>query len=463
MGEFPWQKRDDGRWAQRMPWQRHEPGTSAEPSDPATPASDATNALPPRTGEAHEDAPRKGPMGDVDPAPTREPATEGEPDAAVLPPYARTPVHAAKSEPHPPASPAATPSGPPPARRARRVSPLVGVVAVGSILTGVVILGALLGSDDSGASPDPGAGGAEAEEAVAATVEGYFAAIAGADADRALAHTDLDPDAGHARFDFSLMTDETLARSQEQWPIRDVEIGRIMFDAEYDWRAVVEVTYQLGDERVDAEYEVHEAYDGEYDWLVEFDIRPVLASGSQFAGVDLRLDDQTLPVDAYVLLFPGRYEVAMDSAPHLGFLPSPGLEPGAEGPAFLTAPVHHEFVLSTTVSDRGARLFEEAVRASLDECLASTALTSDCTDPAYGSFASGDLIDGSVTRTIAEDRQPDFTPRTDAHDVLALRGRGSTSIDVSGTCADGGSCTGWELTGTPTVHFDGDATRVTWD
>lgn len=337
------------------------------------------------------------------------------------------------------------------------------MVVVASMLTGAVVLGIILGSDDSGASPDPGAGDAEVEEAVAATVEGYFAAIAGADADRALAHTDLDPEAGHARFDFSLMTDETLARSQEQWPIRDVEIGRIMFDAEYDWRAVVEVTYQLGDERVDAEYEVHEAYDGEYDWLVEFDVRPVLASGSQFAGVDLRLDDQTLPVDAYVLLFPGRYEVAMDAAPHLGFLPSPGLEPGAEGPAFLTAPIDHEFVLSTTVSERGARLFEEAVRASLDKCLASTALTADCTDPAYGSFASGDLVDGSVTRTIAEDRQPDFTPRTDAHDVLALRGRGSTSIDISGTCADGGSCTGWELTGTPIVHFDGDATRVTWD
>lgn len=437
MAEFPWQKGGDDRWAQRMPWQRDAPGESADPSAPVE-------------------------SGD-DPAAAPGPTPNGEPDGAVLPPYARTPTRAAESESHATESAPAAPSGPPPARPARRTSTVVGLAIVGSILAVAVILGFTLGSGDSGASPDSGAGDAEREGAIADTVTGYFAAIADADADRALAHTDLDPEAGHARFDFSLMTDETLAASQERWPIGDVEVGRIAFDAEYDWRAIVEVTYLLGDERVGAEYEVHEAHDGQRDWLVEFDVRPILASGSQFAGLDLRLDDQTLPVDEYVLLLPGRYEVAMSAAPHLGFLPSPGLEPSATGAALLTAPVDHEFALITTVSERGTRLFEEAVRASLEECLASTAPTSDCADPAYGSFDSGDLVDDSVTRTIADDRQPDFTARTDAQDVFALRGRGSMSIDVSGTCADGASCTGWELTGTPVMHFDGDETDVIWE
>lgn len=503
MGDFPWQKKDGDQdsafeWDSRMPWQRGDRGAgddtdagASEPDvreDPASEvragADDAALAAP-----ADADAPTE--VADAASTADAESATVS-PDAgpvaaepaseSALPPYARGLPSSADTRPGrgsrapmTPTQPTGRPAprvGTPPPRPKRGRAGIAGTVIVVGFVAVLGVGGFLVDLAEDGGET---AAEAPTEEELAEmrtestrAVTEYFAAIQAGDAEAALATTDIDLERDAEYYDVSFLTDEVLARSQEMAPIDDVVVGDVEIDPEYTWITNVEVSYTLDGEETNTVIQVNESYGGEYPWAIRGTMGVMRFSDALFDDLDPQLAGQDAPLDTSILLFPGRYDFTLPGAPQLSLTEMAGIEPitdeaSTDGDAVITAPLPSESYAKLAVSERGRTMFEDALTAAIEECAASTAAASGCSDPDYSSRPPAELVDGTVVRRIAEREEP-IEPRFDIEDPSLMTAYTSIKLEYDATCADGSACTGWEFLATPVIEFaDGEAVATSWE
>lgn len=215
------------------------------------------------------------------------------------------------------------------------------------------------------------------------TVESYLGAIAAGDADAALTHVWADDETAE------LLTDEVLGVSMELAPMSDIEVGEATGTDYGD--ALVPVSFRLGDERVERTFEV---------WSGGGDAEIIdgLVAASLYQFVDLGLSVNGVPASGeLVALFPGVYEFAIDNE-HFT------LDGGAVIRLATPEDEYQSYEFVPVLTDEAEQTFRDLVRASLEECLAMTTLTTPCGFDAPAMSDDGQrLADGSVRRTLTAD------------------------------------------------------------
>lgn len=296
-------------------------------------------------------------------------------------PYSQTPF----GTPLPPA-PAS-----PPRQGGLPTGAIIGIVAgaVGLVLVLMVALGfgalnalrpALAPPDrDPAPTPAPDAAGA------ALAVEGYLHALADGDAEAALEYLWVEEGQG------LLLTDEVLAVSSRLAPITSIEVGTGSAGFE-DYGVSVPVSFKLGDQRVEREFELWEASDG---WEIFDGLVPVWFDG--LTGLDPTVNG--VAAEGYLPVFPGVYEVVIDNDYLALDLPEGRVRLATDDDSYdLTA-------VPVVPTELGDTTFRSLVRASLDECLAMTSLTTPCgfDVSATTTGSAGDrIVEGSVRRELTQ-------------------------------------------------------------
>ena len=187
------------------------------------------------------------------------------------------------------------------------------------------------------------------EKAIIGAVEGFYGALAEADAPRAVGHL-----AGSVPPD-ELLTSEVLAASQQAAPIAGVRVGVVTTAEPYD-TATAAVAYTQGDEEVTTEVAL--AREGGA-WRIDDALTPLTLSGTEGFTVN---DVVTTQTSHQVL--PGTYTAA-PASDHLelrGTTVATVASPGAE-------PVSLE--ITPALSDEAAVEVTAAAKRALTTCLES--------------------------------------------------------------------------------------------
>lgn len=228
-----------------------------------------------------------------------------------------------------------------------------------------------------------------------AVMEDYFAAIARADSQTALALLASPP------ADTSLMTDEVLRRSNELGGVRVVEIeGRPS--------NLIKVALEIGGERDDAWYRVVRTDDG---WRIDSAVTEVRLT--ELAGLDHTVNG-VRPADGGTLqLLPGVYELGDPT--YLSVQADPLRVPGGS-----SASLSAYWSVRLQPDDDGVEAARQAVAAAVEQCVAD--LDPDCGMDVDRLIFESDPTDVRLTLT--------SDPATDWTDVTAYGTRVSGPLDV---------------------------------
>lgn len=420
-----------------MPWQRRPDdqdegaiGIDALPTpepDPCPGTVPAPDAVP---------APEPDAMPSGDPAPTGERALNGGPDPIGAPPLAgprsvphrapeparrqgaapRTPPRpantGARHRPMTPARPVGAPRTARTSRKSGNARPIVFAVAALVVLGGVGVgvissLGDELAPEDPQAAPEPVDPTQSAEETANAFVE----ALRSADAD-ALAEML----GGAAAPDPALFTDDVLAKMLERHPMTRESIAAVGI-ADAAGGQVVDISYLLGDAEISYTIDV-DTTAPDPTGAIEIDL-PSLTFDGGYGDLDVSVNGVAVTTgsgDMYAVM-PGVYDLAT-SADHLRLEG----EPIVATTGFAYAYTHEHDPLLT---GEGLAEFRSRVRASAEECLASTALDASCGLSVTGGLQGGSsLVDGTIERTIDDDSWAAIDalePTPSAGDPLVMR------------------------------------------
>lgn len=344
-----------------------------------------------------------------DPQPHPQPQQPQQPQQPSYgPPPPGTPY---SQSPLPPVAPGPQPLPvPPPDRGGLPVGAIIGIIggAVGVVvLIGIaffflwmtVLLGPTPPRDDW---PEPTT--APDLTGAAESVESYLTALAKGDADAALEYVWVEEG------EDLLLTDEVLAEAARIAPIGDIEVG-VASPGFEGYGATVPVSFELGDEWVDREFQLWEVSDG---WEISDGLISVWIDG--FTGLELEVNGVT--AEGYQLVFPGVYEVTIDNEYLELDLP--------DGRIRLAEDLDSEgfYSLRLVTTELGDETFRSLVRASLDECLAMTTLTTPCgfeVSETQTGVAGSRVVEGTVQRELTEEGraaferltiEQDYDPRT---------------------------------------------------
>ncbi len=311
-----------------------------------------------------------------------------------------------------------------------------------------------------------GDGGAQAAQdrqvAVEGTVTSYLEAIATGDAATALGHLAEEPDSTR------LLTDDVLAASNETAALTGIEVRAGTATGS---TAEVKASYRLGDTDVDQTFTVTERDGG---WAIVDGTATVDLSVST-GDLSLAVNGQAVTDASAVVLFPGSYAltVAGDPAAYVT-LGAATFQVTSSGE--VKAPT-----ITATLTDEGVAAFRQAVRASVEACVASPNLESGC--PRSGldvpaSMEDGTVVtEGTVVRTLSPELSAEFdtlVPRlsgTNPARAFAVAPTGLVNIVVTGV-KDGQTVAGDVINGdtnapgfplgTPEVDMTDPALPVTW-
>ncbi|PRI11765.1 hypothetical protein B4915_04815 [Leucobacter massiliensis] len=324
------------------------------------------------------------------------------------------------------------------------------------VLLLLIVGGVFFVSSALGRSPAGSASGSDSEQSSAKTpsaaVEEYLQALADGDA------TTARKLAGGSTSD-RLLSDEVLARSNELAPITNISVDEEP-SSESDYDAVVSATFDLGDTSVARDFRVYNSYSS--GWQLSDAV--LSTSLSAFDGLDLQINGVEAGGDR-VTFFPGAYEFELGAE---------AFELDSDDKVFVIADqndITSLYDVQPTLTEEATQTFRELVRASLEECLASTALTTPC-----GLDVSSELSDGSIPvadtakRTLTPEGDAalkSLKPRTDYDNPTLVTSsdyiRISTSIeaDKDGQRVSGELMFGGDLL-KPYVDFSEDKPTVTW-
>ncbi|MFV0427793.1 MAG: hypothetical protein ACK5KU_12275 [Beutenbergiaceae bacterium] len=303
-------------------------------------------------------------------------------------------------------------------------------------------------TDTPSASVDPAA-----YDAPEAAVEAYFDALIAGDSNTALSLVFPAPD------DYSLLTDEMLTASADVAPISDVVVeapqnpdGSI---------SDIRVTYQVGDSTAQTSIAVTNRDDS---WMVRG--YATLRAPNRSEGLDITLNGFAIEDPDDMVVFPGAYEIGT-STTYFTFTGTTQVLVGTD--------YSYDFDdAEPTLDEEGLTIFQEAIRADVEECIASTQLAGGC-GLDISSQASGDLvpIEGTVSRTLSADAQaslsnlePDLAyDNPFAVSVDSWIGRVETTLQCEDTSnGTTGPCTSYSGNSLedPVVDFNQDPVTVHW-
>lgn len=279
-------------------------------------------------------------------------------------------------------------------------------------------------------------------------VEDYLTALSEGDAEAALEYV--------TAYDDALLTDEVLAASRDRAPIADIEVGEAQGTAE---QSIVPVSFTIGGEAVSRDFEVWHYGD---DWQIY--------DGLVFAGFDgfdgLGLTVNGVEVGAQTYLFPGSYQLAVsqDQFAVSGDVDTFTVVEARDGEAL--------YELHPVLTYDGAATFRELVRASLQECIAMTSLSTPCgmdiADIDLNGYAP---VEGSVTRTLTADGEAalkSLEAEVDYRDPTLVSTWDSIDVDMTLEGEKDGEKAEFEVwfggyVGTPSVDFSEEDPTVTWE
>lgn len=425
--------------------QNAEPTQPLQSQQPAQPAQQPAQQQPPQTQQA---PPQQTPPAYAPPQPPTAPQVQAPQVQQPGAPQYAAPQYGAPQQ----AAPQYGASVPPPAKKGLPTGAIIGIIA-GAVVLLLLIAGGIFAVMNM----NRGGGGGiipESKSSPEAAVEQYLTALSKGDATTArglLASPNND----------SLLTDEVLAKSNELAPITDIAVDSESV-TESDYEATVPVTFQIGDTPVSRDFKVYDYGD---DWQIgDGTFRLSIA---QFKGIE-PLVNGVETSDEYPEVFVGTYQ--------FGF----GLEQfqleGDTDTFTLASPGDDEsmYSLKATLSEEATAQFREMVRASLGECLGSTALTTPCGMNVDGDFMSGETaVDGTVVRTLTAEGDAalnNLQVQTDYEQPTVALSRDSIRVDITATLttADGqtgeakvfGGSTG---VATPKVNFAEENPKVVWE
>ena len=434
------------------------PTWPAQPDQPVPAAQGLPEAVPTTDGllpgsgplpAGPPSVPGQYPVGPLD----RFPAGQ-EPYPGTAGPYSPTP--------RPTSRPAQDPWAEPDEGRGRKV---LWLVVAGAVALVVVAVGGFFVWDK--VSGDGGVQAAADRQAAAeAAVTSYLEAIAQGDAATALEQLAEEPDSTW------LLTDDVLAASNEAAALTGIKVRA----GEATGGAVaVKASYRLGDTDVDQTFTVTERDGtGSTAWAVVDGTATVDLSVATGA-LPLAVNGQAVTSTSAVVLFPGSYTltVAGDPGAYITLGTATFQVTGSDDVKTPT--------IAATLTDDGVAAFRQAVRASVEACVASPNLESGC--PGSGLDVPASMSDGTVTtegtvvRTLSAELSAELdalVPRlsgTNPARAYTVAPDGLVNIAITGT-RNGQAVAGdvrnalteqpgFQL-GTPEVDMTDPALPVTW-
>jgi hypothetical protein len=328
---------------------------------------------------------------------------------------------------------------------------LVAVVAVGVFF----VWGKISGNGETAA---------DRQAAIEGAVRGYLEAVAEGDAVAALEYLAKPPDSTE------LLTDDVLAVSNKAAALTDIKVELSPSTGD---QVEVAASYRLGGTQVDQTYTVTER-DGS--WAVVDGTATVDLSVS-IGTLPLVVNGQPVPDASAVVLFPGSYTLTVAGDP--GAYITLGAPFLVTGSGDVKAPT-----ITATLTDDGVAAFRQAVRTSLEVCVASPNLESGC--PGSGLDVPAIMNDGTVVTEVTEGTvvrtlSPELNAELDTLEprlsgtnparAFAVAPNGQLNIAVTGV--QGGqpvsgdvrngvtNAPGFQL-GTPEVDMTDPALPVTW-
>lgn len=291
---------------------------------------------------------------------------------------------------HPGAPPELVPVGspypsasvpPPPRRTGLIVSLIAGGVVLLLVLGGVFVVQSFIRTVRGPVA------GEEDLAAARSTVEDYLTAISEGDAVGALTYV-------HADDDEELLTDEVLASSNARGGIGEFVVGDAVDKGHGD--IGVEVKFGTGADAMSYTYRVYDLGG----WRIADGLVDAGSAAYALAGLDPTVNGFEIRPES-ASLFPGTYDISIESE----YLTVVG-----EGQYRLVGGSAEDVSeIDIRLSDRGEQRFRELVTAAVAQCIASTAVDTECGFTAEGLFVDGGLsvghrpVDGTVHRSLTPD------------------------------------------------------------
>ncbi len=247
------------------------------------------------------------------------------------------------------------------------VTVVVGLGVVGALVAGVVWFRSALESDVH-------------------AVENFMAALAEGDAETAREYLNLD-----TGMQYPFLTDEVLAVSNTLGPVSDVVVTGGTAEGK---PGEMSVSYTVAGKKLTQPVEM---VDGKITAAVLAEL-----SFSQLGDVEPTING--VPAEGDVFLFPGAYSFGT-AFEQYQFPNEDGISQirGGDGSGTL-----YRSAVTLQLTEEGEEQFRAALLTSLEDCLRSTSLSSDCgmdiskQDMADLGYPDVDPIDGTVERTLAE-------------------------------------------------------------
>ncbi|MCL2092224.1 MAG: hypothetical protein FWH11_13665 [Micrococcales bacterium] len=336
------------------------------------------------------------------------------------------------------------------------------LVVVGALTLVLLLVILLLANTDSDEAQAAASASASRVTAAEDAVRGYLGAVSRGDASKALDYLAEKPTSTE------LLTDDVLAQSYDAANFTDINVrGRSSTDDTVE----VKARYRLGDAGVDQTFTVKE---DKGSWKIVEGTATVDLSAAA-GDLPLVVNGQKVKDSSQVVLFPGSYAITLtEEAEKYIRLGTATFQVTNLDKVTLPA-------ISATLTDDGVAAFREAVRASVEACVASVNLDSGCAGSGLdvpARLANGTTVtEGSVVRTLSpelSDALDALEPRLNTTNpawAYATAPEGLVNIAISGTLDDQpveGDVTntatdapGFSL-GTPRVDILNQKLPVTW-
>lgn len=287
-------------------------------------------------------------------------------------------------------------------------------------------------------------------ESPSESVESYLTALSQGDAEGALAYVEsYEADV--------LLAEEVLQKSNELSPISDIAVEEAVETGRDQYR--VSTSFNLGDRQIERTFEVWDIDEPIiYDGLARFSL-------PAFEGLGLTVNGVEYSGEA-TSVFPGAYELGLSID---GFEVA-----GQEGPLLIGSSDDAQslYELAPAPTEETVQTFREMVTASLNECLESKALSTDCGMDVSDFDQDGySVIDGTVERSLSAEGEAALKKlevRSNYEIPVLLESSDFISIDMTLEAESGSQRAEYELLwggelGTPSIDFSDENPAVRWD
>lgn len=294
---------------------------------------------------------------------------------------------------------------------------LIGIIGggagavIGTIAVAVFAIGFLVA---------PGHGSATPEE----VVKNYLTALSQSNAKAALATGSTDPDSD------ALLTNAMLKASNKIAPLKAITVDPSSSNATYDRK--VTAHYTLGSEKIKTVFSLNR--DGNDEWKLD-STTVRFGLGTSFKGLKMTINGIEAKDTEHMEMFLGTYQIAT-ATPF--YTLTGGTKITVKNPKdYPTTSIKVE------LSEEGVAAFHEAVKSSLDACLAQTTLDAGCGLALPATSNDFTVKEGTVKRALSEEGQAKvaaLTPQVSYDNPLLVKTYDSISgFSMEATCTKNGS------------------------